>query len=191
MTFSIIKRKTKTKIKFHWLGWSSETKFKFPHCLPFTAPFPDLAPNDLSGLISNILLPSHGIDTQRRTTRQPLTLTLTWLVHPCPAQHLLLPVLDRPLPSPGTWAGISLVWPAPRPQANFPILHFLAKAPPLPFTFVILSVFNRTSLFPTPSLRILKGQETLGAQHRVGAQKATTEDKTDAWKTDTNLDLTK
>lgn len=45
--------------------------------------------------------------------------------------------------------------------------------------------------FPLASLRILKGQESLGAQHIVGAQETSTEDQTDTWKTSTNLDLIK
>ena len=147
MTFSIIKRKTKTKIKFHLLGWSSKIKFKFFSCLPFAAPRPFII---WLQSISPALSPTSSTQCKHTAVLQRLILTLSRSVRVCTAQHLLLSLLDYPLPSPGMWAKISLAGPSSMPalRQTSPLFTLLLQ-PLYHSTSATLRWFNYASLFPT------------------------------------------
>ena len=175
MTFSIIKRKTKTKIKFHLLGWSSKIKFKFLSCLPFAAPHPFiiwLQP------ISPALSPTSS--TQGCT---PASHTHPFQI--CSCLHARLSTccsLCWITLSPLLACELRFLWqdPAPcLPSGKLPHSSLCCYSPstiPHQQHFVDLTM---QVCFPLASLRILKGQESLGAQHIVGAQETSTEDQTD------------
>lgn len=114
------KKENENKNKISLARLVLQNKVQVPRLPAFRSPLHNLAPTYLSSLVSNILLPPHDTNTQSHTTWQPLTRTLPRLVGACPAQHLLLPVLDRPRPSPGTWVRVSLAWPSSRPSGKLP-----------------------------------------------------------------------
>lgn len=142
------KKENENKNKISFARLVLQNKVQVPQLPAFCSPPPlhNLAPIYLTSLISNIL---HTMQTHTAVL-QRLILTLSRSVRVCTAQHLLLPLLDYPLPSPGMWAKISLAGPSSMPalRQTSPLFTLLLQ-PLYHSTSATLRWFNYASLFPT------------------------------------------